>query len=91
MRREWVERSFSMFSVDVRESGQFIGWVALTEPAFLPEVLPAVEIGWRLGREFWGRGYATEAARMALRFGLARAGLTGSSGSGTSKTTRRDG
>lgn len=54
---------------------QFIGWVALTEPAFLPEVMPAVEIGWRLAREHWGRGYATEAARAALRFGFEECGF----------------
>jgi RimJ/RimL family protein N-acetyltransferase len=44
--------------------------IALTEPVFLPEVLPAVEIGWRLGRPHWGRGYATEAAQAALQFGV---------------------
>ena len=31
---------------------------------------PAVEIGWRLGAEHWGHGYATEAARAVLRFGF---------------------
>jgi RimJ/RimL family protein N-acetyltransferase len=39
-------------------------------PYFLPEILPAVEIGWRLGRPFWNQGIGTEAARAALRFGL---------------------
>ena len=39
-------------------------------PEFLPEVLPAVEIGWRLARDAWGQGLATEGARAALRFGL---------------------
>jgi hypothetical protein len=43
--------------------------------AFLPEILPAVEIGWRLPREHWGHGYATEAAAELLRFGLTAAGL----------------
>jgi RimJ/RimL family protein N-acetyltransferase len=40
-----------------------------------PEVMPAVEIGWRLGRPFWGHGYATEAARAALRFGFVERNL----------------
>jgi RimJ/RimL family protein N-acetyltransferase len=44
-------------------------------PEFLPEVMPAVEIGWRLGRRFWGAGLATVAARAALRFGLIDRGL----------------
>jgi RimJ/RimL family protein N-acetyltransferase len=68
--QEWDERGFGMFAVDIRDSGQFIGWVMLTEPTFLPEVLPAVEIGWRLRRAHWGRGYATEAAQVALRYGF---------------------
>ncbi len=67
---QWDERGFGMFAVDIKDSGQFIGWVALAEPAFLPEVLPAVEIGWRLGRPHWGHGYATEAAQAVMRFGF---------------------
>jgi RimJ/RimL family protein N-acetyltransferase len=37
--------------------------------------MPAVEIGWRLARERWGQGYATEAAAEVLRFGFTGAGL----------------
>ena len=36
---------------------------------------PAVEIGWRLAREHWGLGYASEAAWTALRCGFDRLGL----------------
>ena len=65
-----------MCSVIVRETGEYAGaWVTLAVPAFLPEVLPAVEIGWRLRREHWGYGYATEAAAELLPFGLGDAGL----------------
>jgi RimJ/RimL family protein N-acetyltransferase len=38
-------------------------------------VAPCVEIGWRLAAEHWGRGYASEAARAALRAGFERVGL----------------
>jgi RimJ/RimL family protein N-acetyltransferase len=75
MERGWDERGFGIFAVELRETGELAGWVGLTVPGFLPEVLPAVEIGWRLGRPFWGRGIATEAAREALRFGFTEAGL----------------
>ncbi|MEU4829461.1 GNAT family N-acetyltransferase [Streptosporangium sp. NPDC023615] len=75
MERDWDERGFGLFAVELRETGELAGWTGLTVPAYLPEVLPAVEIGWRLGRRFWGRGIATEAAREALRFGFADAGL----------------
>jgi RimJ/RimL family protein N-acetyltransferase len=70
-----VMRYIGMCSVLVRETGEYAGWVTLAVPAFLPEILPAVEIGWRLRREQWGHGYATEAAAELLRFGLTGAGL----------------
>jgi RimJ/RimL family protein N-acetyltransferase len=73
--REWDERGYGMFSVDRGDTGEFIGWVALTVPTSLPEVLPAIEIGWRLDRRYWGQGFATEAARDALRFGFESCGF----------------
>ncbi len=58
-----------------RESGAMIGWAGLAVPHFLPEILPAVEVGWRLARGFWGRGLATEAGAAALRWGFTEGGL----------------
>jgi RimJ/RimL family protein N-acetyltransferase len=74
-RTQWDEQRFGMCSVIVRETGEYAGWVTLAVPVFLPEILPAVEIGWRLRREYWGQGYATEAAAELLDFGFAQAGL----------------
>jgi RimJ/RimL family protein N-acetyltransferase len=74
-RDQWEDQGFGWCSVIVAETGEYAGWVALAVPNFLPEVLPAVEIGWRLRREHWGRGYATEAAAELLRFGLTTARL----------------
>jgi len=66
----WADNGFGLFATEVRDTGVLIGWAGLAVPAFLPEVLPAVEIGWRLHRSAWGHGFATEAARAALRFGF---------------------
>ena len=44
-------------------------------PAFLPQILPAVEVGWRLTEPFRGRGLATEAGAAALEYGFGPAGL----------------
>ena len=44
-------------------------------PSFLPAVLPAVEVGWRLARPAWGRGLATEGARASLRHAFVELGL----------------
>ena len=75
MRQQWDENGFGLFAAEVLTTGELAGWVGLAVPYFLPEVLPTVEIGWRLGRPFWGRGLATEGARAALRFGLVDRGL----------------
>ena len=71
----WAERGYGLFAVELAETGEFAGWVGLAVPGFLPEVMPAVEIGWRLLPRHWGRGIATEAARAALRFGFEEVGL----------------
>lgn len=75
MQAAWDERGYGHFAVQRRDDGALAGWVGLAVPAFLPEVLPAVEIGWRLGRAQWGQGFATEAARAVLAFGFREVGL----------------
>lgn len=52
--------------VETRETHEFVGMVGL----WRADYMPAVEIGWRLAHEHWGRGFATEAAREVLRFGF---------------------
>jgi RimJ/RimL family protein N-acetyltransferase len=49
-----------------RSTGRTVGYAGLSVPTFLPEILPAVEVGWRLDPDVWGLGYATEAAQEAL-------------------------
>jgi RimJ/RimL family protein N-acetyltransferase len=74
-RATWAELGYGLFAVELTETGGLTGWTGLAVPTFLPEVMPAVEIGWRLYRRHWGRGIATEAAREALRFGFEDAKL----------------
>jgi RimJ/RimL family protein N-acetyltransferase len=71
----WAERHFGLFAVDLKETGDLIGFTGLAVPEFLPEIMPAVEIGWRLSRANWGHGYATEAACAVLAFGFEAVGL----------------
>ncbi len=48
----------------------FIGFIGLSIPRFEAHFTPCVEIGWRLARAHWGRGYATEGARRVLAHGF---------------------
>jgi len=71
----WTDRSFGLFATELKRTGELIGFVGLAIPDFLPEIMPSVEIGWRLGRAHWGNGYATEGARAALAYGFDRLDL----------------
>lgn len=72
---EWDDEGFGLFAVELLASGELAGFAGLSVPTLLPEVLPAVEISWRLGRQFWGQGYASEAAHATLEFALQDRGL----------------
>ncbi|MGW0283816.1 GNAT family N-acetyltransferase [Streptomyces sp. NPDC003236] len=72
---EWDEEGFGLFAVELLGSGELIGFTGLSVPEFLPEVMPAVAISWRLGAQFWGQGYASEAAHATLEFALQDRGL----------------
>jgi len=63
-----AERGWGTYAVELVGGAPFIGYVGLAAP----EWLGAVEVRWRLAREHWGNGYATEAARAALDDGFAR-------------------
>jgi RimJ/RimL family protein N-acetyltransferase len=71
IRAHWAEHGFGLYAVEVKATGAFAGFVGLAIPSFLPELLPAVEVGWRLAREHWGNGYATEGARASMSHGFA--------------------
>jgi RimJ/RimL family protein N-acetyltransferase len=58
-----------------RATGAMIGWAGLAVPHFLPEVLPAVEVGWRLASAYRGQGLASEAGAAAVDFGFTQGGL----------------
>ena len=64
--QRWREDGFAQFAVERLEDGAFLGFIGVAKLPWAPDPVP--EIGWRLAREAWGRGYATEGAREAMRF-----------------------
>ena len=71
----WAADGFCWAAVERRSDGAFVGMVGLSRCDMEAPVGPCVEIGWRLPRPLWGRGYATEAARGWLDHGFAELGL----------------
>ena len=66
---------YGLWALEVRDSGEFVGFTGLALQTFPAHFTPAVEVGWRLKRSAWGHGYATEAALAALDYGFAVAEL----------------
>ena len=69
------EHGWGLWAVEVLDTGQFIGFTGLAVPRFEEHFTPCVEVGWRLARDGWGHGYATEAARASVAHGFTELGL----------------
>ena len=65
---------FGLWAVEITVSGEFIGFVGLAVPTWESAFTPCIEVGWRLARSAWGRGYATEAANASLATAFGRLG-----------------
>ncbi|QEG23579.1 hypothetical protein MFFC18_34800 [Mariniblastus fucicola] len=66
--RHFAENGFTYFAVEELTSAEFLGFVGLKHQSFDSPYTPAIDIGWRLKKEAWGRGFATEAAKACLDF-----------------------
>ncbi len=79
IREDMAERGFGWWAAEAPGVAPFIGFIGLSVPDFNAHFLPpgrrVVEVGWRLARDHWGKGYASEGAREALRFGFEKLGL----------------
>jgi ribosomal-protein-alanine N-acetyltransferase len=74
-RARLAETGYGFLPIEVVGEAAFVGMVGLLVPRFEAHFTPAVEIGWRLAANHWGRGYATEAARAVLAYGFEQLAL----------------
>jgi RimJ/RimL family protein N-acetyltransferase len=64
------KHGFGAWAIEVPGVAGFVGFTGLSVPRFEAPFMPCVEVGWRLPVEHWGKGYASEAARLALSYGF---------------------
>ena len=70
VREHFAKHGFGFWIVESRNDGDILGLTGLLRPRFEAHFTPCVEVGWRFAVAHWGKGYATEAANAALRFGF---------------------
>ena len=70
IQRHFDTHGFGFWALEIPGLTCFAGIVGLAVPRFTAHFTPCFEIGWRLGSQYWNCGYATEAARAALDYGL---------------------
>ncbi len=64
------EQGYGLFAVERKDNGAFIGFTGLSHPRFTEWFTPCIEIGWRIDKANWKKGFATEAAKACVRFGF---------------------
>ncbi|WP_296701583.1 GNAT family N-acetyltransferase [Algoriphagus sp.] len=68
MNRMFADKGYCYFAVDLLESGELLGMIGLGWKTFEAEFTPCVDIGWRIRKEFWNKGYSTEGAKRCLGY-----------------------
>lgn len=64
------QQGWGLWAVSIPDNADFIGYIGLAPVNFAADFTPAVEVGWRLAYDFWNKGYATEGAQAALKYGF---------------------
>lgn len=65
-KKHFKEHGYGLYAVELKEDKEFVGFVGLNNVDFKAPFTPAVEIAWRLDYEYWGQGYASEAAKAVV-------------------------
>lgn len=70
MNKHHQDYGYGPMAIELKDSGEFIGFCGLKNVTFQSFFTPAIEIGWRIARPHWNQGYATEAARRIIDYGF---------------------
>jgi len=68
LQHHFEKTGYTYFATEILKTGEFIGFIGMAFQDYVTEFTPAVDIGWRLNKNSWGKGYATEGAKRCLDF-----------------------
>ena len=69
------KHGYTLWAACLKETDELMGFIGLNYTTFESDFTTAVEVGWRLGSQYWGKGYATESAKASLKYGFEKCGL----------------
>jgi len=75
IQQEFLDFGYGLYAAQEKCSGSFMGFIGFHWARFEADFCPCLEIGWRLDKRFWGKGYATEGAKACLEHGFENLGL----------------
>ena len=70
IQQEFSEYGYGLYAVEEKDNGCFIGFIGFHRASFDADFCPCIEIGWRLYKQYWDKGYATEGAKACLKHGF---------------------
>ena len=68
LRNHFAKNGYTYYATEILETKEFIGMIGLAFQEYKTNFTPAIDIGWRLKRNAWGKGYATEGAKRCLEY-----------------------
>ena len=90
LHHHYLKFGHNYFATEIRETGEFIGFIGLVYQDYPSKFTPAVDIGWRLKKSAWNKGFATEGAKRCLEFGFEQLKLEKIISTCTAKNTQSE-
>lgn len=75
IQREFADCDYGLYAAEEKATGLFMGYIGFHRAEFAVDFCPCIEIGWRLDKAFWNKGYATEGAKSCLEYGFSSLGF----------------
>ena len=75
MQQQYTEKGFCYFAVEVLDTKECIGFIGISEQTYEIDFNPSIDIGWRIHPDFWGKGFATEGAKVCLQYAFKQLNL----------------
>ena len=88
LQKHYRDYKYNYFATELLDTGELIGFIGLANQKYEATFNPAVDIGWRLKKSVWGKGYATEGAKRCLEYAFNELKLTRIISTCTEKNTK---